>query len=111
MSGRKVIKTKEAPAAIGPYSQGIVSGDFVFTAGQIPLDPATGKLIKGDFSEQVQRVLENIDGILKVLKKKSLKYKNTVCIGRSHGIHAEPTTFGLKLASFYEEFKRNKKRI
>lgn len=65
MSGRKVIKTKEAPAAIGPYSQGIVSGDFVFTAGQIPLDPATGKLIKGDFSEQVQRVLENIDGILK----------------------------------------------
>jgi len=48
---------------------------------------------------------------LKVLKNKSLKYKNTVCIGRSHGIHAEPTTFGLKLASFYEEFKRNKKRL
>ncbi len=56
-------------------------------------------------------LLEDIDGILKVLKQKALKYKNTVCIGRSHGIHAEPTTFGLKLASFYEEFKRNKKRL
>ena len=54
---------------------------------------------------------EDIKQILKVLKKKSYKYKNTICIGRSHGIHAEPTTFGLKLASFYEEFKRNKKRL
>ena len=54
---------------------------------------------------------KNIDLILKVLKKKSLKYKKTICIGRSHGIHAEPTTFGLKLVSYYEEFKRNKKRL
>ena len=56
-------------------------------------------------------ILKDIDEILKVLKNKSLKYKKTVCIGRSHGIHAEPTTFGLKLTSFYEEFKRNKKRM
>jgi len=56
-------------------------------------------------------ICKDIDEILKVLKNKSLKYKNTICIGRSHGIHAEPTTFGLKLASFYEEFKRNKKRM
>ena len=56
-------------------------------------------------------IIKDIDEILKVLKKKSLKYKNTICIGRSHGIHAEPITFGLKLASFYEEFKRNKKRL
>ena len=54
---------------------------------------------------------KDLDLILKVLKKKSLKYKRTICIGRSHGIHAEPTTFGLKLLSFYEEFKRNKKRL
>ena len=54
-------------------------------------------------------IIKDIDEILKVLKNKSLKYKNTVCIGRSHGIHAEPTTFGLKLASFYEEFKRIKR--
>ena len=45
------------------------------------------------------------------VKKKSIQYKNTICIGRSHGIHAEPTTFGLKLAGFYEEFKRNKERL
>jgi len=56
-------------------------------------------------------ILKDIDDVLKVLKKKSFKYKKTVCIGRSHGIHAEPTTFGLKLASFYEEFSRNKKRL
>ena len=61
---------------------------------------------------QASKILINdINNILKILKKKSLKYKNTICIGRSHGIHAEPTTFGLKLASFYEEFKRNKKRL
>tara|TARA_B100000686_G_C16786948_1_gene975870 strand:- start:514 stop:1806 length:1293 start_codon:yes stop_codon:yes gene_type:complete len=61
---------------------------------------------------QASKILDNdIDEILKVLKKKSIKYKNTLCVGRSHGIHAEPTTFGLKLASFFEEFKRNKKRL
>ena len=54
---------------------------------------------------------KDIDNVLRVLKKKSIKYKNSICIGRSHGIHAEPTTFGLKLASFYEEFRRNKKRL
>jgi adenylosuccinate lyase len=56
-------------------------------------------------------IMKDIDAILKVLKNKSFKYKKTICIGRSHGIHAEPLTFGLKLASFYEEFKRNKKRL
>ena len=56
-------------------------------------------------------IMKDIDAILQVLKNKSFKYKKTICIGRSHGIHAEPLTFGLKLASFYEEFKRNKKRL
>jgi len=61
---------------------------------------------------QASKILsEDIDEILRILKKKSFKYKNTICIGRTHGIHAEPTTFGLKLTSFYEEFKRNKKRL
>ena len=55
-------------------------------------------------------LLNDIDEILKVLKKLANKHKFTICIGRSHGIHAEPTTFGLKLANFYEEFKRNRKR-
>ena len=56
-------------------------------------------------------ILKDIDQILKVLKKQAKKYKMTPCMGRSHGIHAEPVTFGLKLASFYEEFKRNKIRL
>ena len=56
-------------------------------------------------------LLKDIDKILIILKRQAKKYKMTPCIGRSHGIHAEPITFGLKLASFYEEFKRNKKRL
>ena len=56
-------------------------------------------------------LLKNIDKILSIIKRKAKKYKFTPCIGRSHGIHAEPITFGLKLASFYEEFKRNKTRL
>ena len=56
-------------------------------------------------------LLEDIELILKILKRQAKKYKYTPCIGRSHGIHAEPITFGLKLASFYEEFKRNRKRL
>ena len=58
-----------------------------------------------------KRQIKDLDQILKVLKKQARKYRFTPCMGRSHGIHAEPITFGLKLASFYEEFKRNKKRL
>jgi len=56
-------------------------------------------------------LLADIEKILSVLKRQARKYKMTPCIGRSHGIHAEPITFGLKLASFYAEFKRNKDRL
>jgi 2-iminobutanoate/2-iminopropanoate deaminase len=61
---RDVISTKAAPAAIGPYSQAIRAGDFLFVSGQIPLDPATGLLVEGDVRPQTQRVLENLRGIL-----------------------------------------------
>jgi adenylosuccinate lyase len=56
-------------------------------------------------------LLKDIDQILRALKRQAKKHKFTPCVGRSHGIHAEPITFGLKLASFYEEFKRNRKRL
>jgi len=52
-----------------------------------------------------------LEKLLKTLKTKSKKYKDTITIGRSHGIHAEPITFGLKLATYYAEFKRNKLRL
>ena len=62
--GKKVIQTDKAPKAIGPYSQAIQAGNFLFLSGQIPLDPKTGELVKGDIREQTQQVLENIKGIL-----------------------------------------------
>jgi 2-iminobutanoate/2-iminopropanoate deaminase len=61
---RTVIMTELAPKAIGPYSQGIRVGDFVFTAGQAAIDPAIGKLIDGDITAQTRRVLQNISAIL-----------------------------------------------
>ena len=64
MVERTVIKTENAPSAVGTYSQGISTDNIIFTAGQIPLDPSTGEVIEGDFKTRVHRVLLNIDGIL-----------------------------------------------
>lgn len=60
----KTIETKDAPEAIGPYSQGIVARDFVFCSGQIGLDPDTGKLIEGDIVKQTERAILNLKGVL-----------------------------------------------
>jgi 2-iminobutanoate/2-iminopropanoate deaminase len=60
----QVIATDEAPKAIGPYSQAIVSGDLVFTSGQIPLDPKTQEMVKGDVRAQAERVMENLRSVL-----------------------------------------------
>ena len=79
--------------------QGMTSSDVLDTSFNIQLIQS-GKIL-----------LKDIDLILKVLKRQAKKHKFTPCVGRSHGIHAEPITFGLKLASFYEEFKRNRKRL
>ena len=61
---KKVIQTEKAPKAIGPYSQAIRAGSFLFLSGQIPLDPKTGELVKGDIREQARQVLENLKGVL-----------------------------------------------
>ena len=61
---KKVIQTVKAPKAIGPYSQAIQAGNLLFLSGQIPLDPASGELVKGDIGEQTRRVLENLKGVL-----------------------------------------------
>ena len=61
---KTAIATKEAPAAIGPYSQAIQSGDMLFASGQIGLDPATGQLVPGGITEQTKRVFENIKAVL-----------------------------------------------
>ena len=79
--------------------QGMTSSDILDTTLSIQLRNASDIL------------LNDIDKLLETLKKRSLEHKHTVTIGRSHGIHAEPITFGLKLAGYYAEFKRNKKRL
>ena len=79
--------------------QGMTSSDVLDTCFNIQLKQS-GKIL-----------LKDIDNILISLKKKIIKYQNAFTIGRSHGIHAEPITFGLKLATFYEEFKRNRIRL
>ena len=88
---------------VGPEAkylhQGMTSSDVLDTCFNLQLKQA-GKIL-----------IQDIDKLLKTLKNKSKKYKNTITIGRSHGIHAEPVTFGLKLATYYAEFKRNKKRL
>jgi 2-iminobutanoate/2-iminopropanoate deaminase len=60
----RIVSTSEAPAAIGPYSQGIVSGGLLFTAGQIALDPATMELVQGDVAAQTTRVFANLRAVL-----------------------------------------------
>jgi len=61
---KTVVSTPKAPAAIGPYSQAIKANGFIFTSGQIPLDPATGQLADGDIAAQTERVLKNLQAVL-----------------------------------------------
>lgn len=61
---KEIISTSKAPAAIGPYSQATKTGNFVFTSGQIPINPETGELVKGDIKEQTRQVLENLKAVL-----------------------------------------------
>ncbi len=61
---RSAIRTSQAPAAIGPYSQAIRSGDLLFTSGQIPLDPVSGQIVGGDITAQTRRVMENLGAVL-----------------------------------------------
>ena len=91
--------TEQAGIKARYLHQGMTSSDVIYTAFNIQLKQS-GEIL-----------LRDIDKILSILKRQAKKYKFTPCIGRSHGIHAEPITFGLKLASFYEEFKRNRKRL
>jgi len=88
---------------VGPEArfvhQGMTSSDVLDTCLSLQLVQSTDLL------------MEDLDSLLKVLKRRAQEFKDTICMGRSHGIHAEPTTFGLKLASFYAEFSRNRERL
>ena len=60
----QAVSTSKAPAAVGPYSQGIITRDLVFVSGQLPLDPETGELVKGTIEEKTHRVIQNISAVL-----------------------------------------------
>ncbi len=79
--------------------QGMTSSDVLDTCLAVQLSQATDIL------------LDDLDRLLDALKSRAMEHKDTLCVGRSHGIHAEPTTFGLKLAGFYAEFQRNRRRL
>ncbi len=61
---KKVVYTERAPKPVGPYSQAIIAGNFIFTAGQIPIDPKTNQIVQGDIKEQTRQVLENLKAVL-----------------------------------------------
>ena len=61
---KKIVKTDAAPAAIGPYSQAVAAGGFLFCSGQIPLDPKTGQMVEGDIVVQTERVMANLQAVL-----------------------------------------------
>ncbi len=78
----KVISTDKAPAAIGPYAQAMVSGNLVFTSGQIAIDPATGDIVGDTIEEQTTRVCENIKALLKASGSDLKNVVKTVCFLR-----------------------------
>lgn len=73
------ISTDKAPAAIGPYSQGIIAGDFLFASGQIPIDPATGEIRGKDVTEQAEQVMKNVGAILAEADTDYTKVVKTTC--------------------------------
>ncbi|MBO9350440.1 MAG: RidA family protein [Thermomicrobium sp.] len=76
---REVIRTDGAPQPIGPYVQAVRVGQFVFTAGQIPLDPASGRMVEGGIEEQTERVLENLKAILEAAGSSLSRVVRTTC--------------------------------
>ncbi|MHA1213106.1 MAG: RidA family protein [Candidatus Heimdallarchaeota archaeon] len=64
MTEKKILSTDKAPKAVGPYSQGVVAGDFIFVSGQIPFDPIAGKMVEGSIKNQTEQSLKNVKAVL-----------------------------------------------
>ncbi|MEI0487444.1 RidA family protein [Brachyspira intermedia] len=77
---KKIIKTHKAPQAIGPYSQAVKSGNFIFASGQIPLDPVSGEMAENDIKKQTERVMENIKGLLESENLTMANIIKTTCL-------------------------------
>ncbi len=72
---KKIIHTKEAPAAVGPYSQAVEAGGILYVSGQVPIDPLSGKVVEGGITEQTTRVIKNIG---KILEAAGYNFENVV---------------------------------
>mgnify|MGYP002795440314 CR=1 FL=1 len=75
----KIISTEKAPAAIGPYSQAVISGGVVYTSGQIAIDPSNGEIVAGGIEEQTERVCRNVEALLEAAGTDISKVVKTVC--------------------------------
>jgi 2-iminobutanoate/2-iminopropanoate deaminase len=100
MTVRRVVKTEGAPGAIGPYSQAVVAGGFVYASGQIPIDPATGQFVEGDVREQTTQVLRNLSQVLEAAGSDlSRVVKTTVFLADMDDFAAMNETY----ATFFKE--------
>ncbi|MCS7234322.1 MAG: RidA family protein [Synergistetes bacterium] len=97
---KKKISTTFAPQAIGPYSQGIMCGKFLFVSGQLAIDPSTGKLIEGDIKIQTRRVLENIKAIVETAGGTMKDIIKTTCYLKDIKLFRE---FNEVYSTFFEE--------
>ncbi len=93
---REIIETKKAPAPIGPYSQAVRAGGFIFLSGQIPLDPVTGAIVEGDIAAQTRQVFRNITAVLEAagsglakVVKTSVFLKNLDDFAGFNGVYSE----------------------
>jgi 2-iminobutanoate/2-iminopropanoate deaminase len=92
---KQIVKTENAPQAIGPYSQAIVAGGFVFASGQIPIDPQTGEFVAGGVGEQTEQVLRNLSAVLKAAGSDFAHVvKTTVYLADMHDFAAMNEVYG-----------------
>ena len=98
---KKIVSTDKAPAAIGPYSQAVQAGQFLFASGQIPLDPKTGKMVSGSVEDQAVCVLENVKGVLEGAGY-SLENVKAILESASYGLKdvVKTTVFATDMANF-----------
>ncbi len=100
-SDKRAVQTADAPKALGPYSQAIVANGFVFCAGQIPLDPATGNVVPGGVAEQTHQVLKNLRAVLRAAGsdlgravKTTVFVKNMNDFAAMNEVYGRPEYFG-----------------
>ena len=100
-ASKRIVKTDEAPAAIGPYSQAVIANGLVFAAGQLALDPRTGQLVPGDIRAQTKRVMENIKAVLQAAGTSLQKVLKTTVFLR------DLNDFGVMNEIYGEYFQEN----